>query len=537
MITDATGVPTSGIGLPRLYWKINSGAYSPVTATYVSGNTYTFSFGAGAVLGDAISYYIVAQDIVAPTPNIGATPSGGASGFTFNPPACNTPPTSPFSYIIVGTLSETFPLIIGPYVGMDASRPVTFKPKAGVTPTVTGAPTSGIIVLYGCQYIILDGSNTPNGTDRSLTWENTNTAASTYTIGVFNYNYVGTSNCTIKNCNVKASSQVTNSTYGIILNAAGGNYNNIVIDNNAIFSARYGIYYAAEATTPTLIYNNLIHKIRSDGDPGSQNFNPAGIYIYSGGNIKIYFNTIFMSGVTLSSSALSYSSCLSVYSGITLLDVRDNILKNSMQPISGTGNTTYAIYCASANTAFSNINYNDYFVNGINPNIGYLGSARANLAAWQTATGQDANSQNIDPLFVSATDLHPTNAALDNLGYYLASVPKDYTGANRTTTPDIGAYEFGTNPSVNTTAASGVTCSGGTLNGTINANWLTVSSFFDYGTTTAYGTSVAGTPATVTGTASTPISVVLSMPPATTYHYRARGVTSQMLQRMDRTWL
>ena len=65
-----------------------------------SANHYQFSFGSGVVVGDTVSYYVVAQDI-APTPNVGANPSTGASGFTFDPPAASTPPTTPNSYTIV----------------------------------------------------------------------------------------------------------------------------------------------------------------------------------------------------------------------------------------------------------------------------------------------------------------------------------------------------------------------------------------------------------------------------------------------------
>ena len=99
-ITDFTGVPTAGIGLPVLYWKINAGAYTAVTGSYVSGSNYSFTFGAGVVLGDVVSYYICAQDVVAPTPNVGAFPSAGASGYSYNPPAASTPPTTPSTYSI-----------------------------------------------------------------------------------------------------------------------------------------------------------------------------------------------------------------------------------------------------------------------------------------------------------------------------------------------------------------------------------------------------------------------------------------------------
>src|SRR5204863_7355235 len=89
-ITDASsGVPTSGLGLPVLYWKINAGSYTGATASSLGSNQYQFSFGSGVVVGNTVSYYVVAQDSAA-TPNVSANPSAGASGFTFNPPAAST---------------------------------------------------------------------------------------------------------------------------------------------------------------------------------------------------------------------------------------------------------------------------------------------------------------------------------------------------------------------------------------------------------------------------------------------------------------
>lgn len=98
-ISDPSGVPTSGIGLPVLYWAINSGSFASAQGTYISGNDYSFTFGAGVVLGDTVKYYVVAQDN-ATTPNVSVSPLSGASGFSSNPPAVSTPPTLPNSYVI-----------------------------------------------------------------------------------------------------------------------------------------------------------------------------------------------------------------------------------------------------------------------------------------------------------------------------------------------------------------------------------------------------------------------------------------------------
>jgi hypothetical protein len=106
-ITDASGVPTSGAGLPVLYWKINAGAYTSATGVHVSGSNYSFTFGAGVALGDVVSYYIVAQDNAAVL-NIGAFPSAGAAGFASNPPSASTAPTSPSTYSINNILNGTY---------------------------------------------------------------------------------------------------------------------------------------------------------------------------------------------------------------------------------------------------------------------------------------------------------------------------------------------------------------------------------------------------------------------------------------------
>src|SRR5204863_4362698 len=73
----------------------------------LGGNQYQFTFGSGVVANNTISYYIVAQD-GATTPNVAANPSAGASGFTANPPAVSTPPTTPSSYTIIPSISGSF---------------------------------------------------------------------------------------------------------------------------------------------------------------------------------------------------------------------------------------------------------------------------------------------------------------------------------------------------------------------------------------------------------------------------------------------
>ncbi len=103
-IADKSGVPTSGAGLPVLYWKSGLNSYAPATGTYVSGSNYSFTFGGGSV-NDIISYYFVAQDN---NGYVSISPSAGASGTTNNPPFVSTPPSSPSSYNILSPWSGTY---------------------------------------------------------------------------------------------------------------------------------------------------------------------------------------------------------------------------------------------------------------------------------------------------------------------------------------------------------------------------------------------------------------------------------------------
>ena len=111
--------------------------------------------------------------------------------------------------------------------------------------------------------------------------------------------------------------------------------------------------------------------------------------------------------------------------------------------------------------------------------------------------------------------------------YSVGGCPFGYSGANS------AIYHMGINlatsgpPVVTTAAASAVTGTTATLNGIVNANGDPTTVNFEYGLTTAYGTTVPGVPATVSGTTDTPVSASISgLVPGTTYHYRATGTNA-----------
>ncbi|MHC1736578.1 MAG: fibronectin type III domain-containing protein [Ignavibacteriaceae bacterium] len=213
----------------------------------------------------------------------------------------------------------------------------------------------------------------------------------------------------------------------------------------------HGIRLAAVLTTANItVYNNMISDILADGDGGVL-YSPHGIYIPSGGNYNIWFNTINMFGALGNENYDdTYTSAICVYSGTAVsLDIKNNIFRNS-QTISGGTSYAFAIYSLSANTAFSAINYNNYYVSGANAMLGYLGSNRVNLSAWQTATGKDAKSKNVDVTFTSTTDLHLAGGSVGdkNLqGQVVVGFTKDYDNQDRHAAyPYMGMDEVTTNP-------------------------------------------------------------------------------------------
>jgi trimeric autotransporter adhesin len=669
VITDISGVPTAGSGMPVLYWKINNGLWNAVTGIIYGPNKYRFTLGGGVAMGDSVKYFIMAQDnVVVPAPNVGSTPAG-ATGCTPDPPSFVNPPAKPFSYKILENLcgiytvgvggnfttltaamadlnsksiscpvtyllmdatypSETFPILINNIQGASETNTITIKPGPGVSPVIAGSNPVSIITFNGSKYVTIDGSNS-GARDRSLLiWNSDTTAASGQTAVFFSspggFNN-GASYCTLKNCKVKGKAHLTKTTYGIRTNSStGGGYTNLVIDNNQVYSARlgiriqgtlaypakkcqvinndvgtavdslsivlYGIYnlyadstliqgndvmgpsqygnsqyiqtgifaytlatntriignkihgfynnatyygvigieYRAEAYSTTEISNNVIYDLKA---PGASTIyqDLSGISILNGGKVKIWNNSVNLTGAYLTSASVTRSACIVLSNSVWDLDIRNNILKNSLTETAGTSvGKTYGISSQGNSSAFTALDYNDYYVNGVNPNIGVLNNTvdYPTLFDWQHVTNKEDQSLNIDPQFTSNNYLLPTTSAMPHAGVHIPQVTVDINGVIRANPPDIGAYEFTSNPLVTTSTAT-VTYNSAHLTGIANARNYTMDLFFDYSLTTAYGFSVAATPASVSDTVTTPISAdIAGLDPSTTYHYRARGVTS-----------
>ncbi len=222
---------------------------------------------------------------------------------------------------------------------------------------------------------------------------------------------------------------------------------------------------STSAAANVLIANNFIYDVAAVGSatlPNNGhgiNFNGVGA-----GGYRIYHNSINMN---TNQSSGTTSAMLVRAAGAGGLDIRNNIFANTQT----SGATRYSFYSEAAATVYAAINFNNYFSS---QNVGFLGGVRVTLSDWQTATGQDANSLAVDPLFVSATDLHlQAGSPMINAGTPLAEVTTDIDGDPRSaTTPDIGADEFSTVGQPGTLQFSSATYSvgegGGTVTLTVN---------------------------------------------------------------------
>ncbi|MBS1754043.1 MAG: hypothetical protein JST34_08355, partial [Bacteroidetes bacterium] len=148
----------------------------------------------------------------------------------------------------------------------------------------------------------------------------------------------------------------------------------------------------------------------------------AGIY-GNNANQKVFHNTVRLAGT---GAGAAFSSTAIYNGGAAAFEIKNNIFVNL-----GTAVTPANVKAFDG--ALANSDYNNWFATG------------QTLAQVQTATGGDANSQNINPLFVSGTDLHIQNNAanflLEATGTIGTGITDDIDGDDRgTASPvDLGA--------------------------------------------------------------------------------------------------
>ncbi len=230
------------------------------------------------------------------------------------------------------------------------------------------------------------------------------------------------------------------------------NITRVTTTNSGGYGGRGITVGTGSATSNITISNNNISGVSGSNWSAFGNSSSMGIAIGIIGNsstlstvaggINLYHNTVNMFD-SYSSTTNCLTTALYVGSGASALDIRNNIFVNSMNNGgTGTASKNFAIYSVAANTAYSNINNNDYFVSGSQGVLGYLVSDQSTLAALTTAFGGNANSISADPAFNSNSNLQPQpGSPVLGAGTVGTGVTVDYTGATRGTPPAIGSYE------------------------------------------------------------------------------------------------
>lgn len=92
---------------------------------------------------------------------------------------------------------------------------------------------------------------------------------------------------------------------------------------------------------------------------------------------------------------------------------------------------------------------------------------------------------------------------------------------------DLSFSTLGQAPSSLTQPATNITISDATLNGLVNANYLSTTVTFEYGLNSSYGQTALSIPGSVTGSSITTVSANISrLAAVTTYHFRVKTVNS-----------
>lgn len=299
---------------------------------------------------------------------------------------------------------------------------------------------------------------------------------------------------------VGVSRNATANTYGVQIGVSGspspsaGTISNNIISNvkhsgfNSAAYAAIGIGLGSDATNANITtMNNSVYDIYSQGDGDGTNgtlYVGHGIYISAGGGYKIYNNSVNLFGaITDPDATLMRSGAMTVIATNGSNDIRNNIFANSSTyTVANASKKSFGMVSITANTVYSSLDYNNYYASGVDGILGYLGSDRATLSAWQTATGKDASSIIGNPGFTSNTNLAIDGTSSNawntsGMGVPIAAVTTDILGAARSTTiaggsTDLGAYNVTPSTTPPTATASAAPANSTTTTYTLSGRTL-----------------------------------------------------------------
>ncbi|PCJ85615.1 MAG: hypothetical protein COA57_07305 [Flavobacteriales bacterium] len=253
--------------------------------------------------------------------------------------------------------------------------------------------------------------------------------------------------------------ETSTSGYGINV-ASSCIVTNMKINGNTITgSGRYGIKLGSSATAGNkgLIANNMI---------ALNGTNAGNIDVGSSDYWNIYNNSLHYYGTTSSTNV----RLLYMNTSADFTSVINNIFSNQC---TGTNSLCIKLDDDDSNDIES-ISNNDYYWAGTN--MGYWDNVvKTTFAAWTTASGE-TGSVNVDPKFISNTNLRLVDATttLGELGTNLTSVTDDIDATARANPPTIGAYEVPPSGGPNITMVASFTTFTSTLNTPTSSQSFTV---------------------------------------------------------------
>lgn len=205
-----------------------------------------------------------------------------------------------------------------------------------------------------------------------------------------------------------------------------GAYAKEILSNVVTHAGQYGLYVyylqGGSGNQRARIANNIIG--------GSfRNADPVGLYLFSyTTNTDVWFNSV---NIDNAATSVQSAAC-KVQSNCSALDIRNNNFT-----VSNPNAQSLAFWIDNTSNV-SALNYNNYFKPSQLRLISYNGQVYSG-GVYKGIGGYNLNAVNINPGYVSATDLHTT--LLCNNGEAIAGLNTDVDGHVRNNPPDIGADE------------------------------------------------------------------------------------------------
>jgi len=359
------------------------------------------------------------------------------------------------------TLSATTISTTNQFAGIVISATATSPTSAGVTGCDSNLITKNTIT--GGYYGICVTSGDPSPTYKNVLTGNTIRDAANY--GIYS---TATDSLVVENNDISRPARTNSTTFvGIEMAAAVKRF---IVNKNRLhnfFGAMLstsgtitGIDVrgaATDASAPGKVSNNLMY----DFNGSTVQY---GFYNSSSSYVTYYHNTVSLDDSTTAFNKASYGYYQN--NDVTGIELKNNLftMRRANTALS------YALYMKTGGIVYVS-DYNDFLIGASGyTKMGYFNTAAYTaLADWQTGVSQDAHSLTLNPAYEDPANgnFKPAASTTSQVPFNDKGTPVGVTAdflsvARSTSTPDIGAYEFGCSsfPAAVVTADSIAVCSG-----------------------------------------------------------------------------